>query len=211
MKRTALVALVALAVIAPTASAAAPSCSRGGAKLLAADGDVRVVSVARKPRNAESRRDLILGCRVRTGRRFVMFTSRDFGLDLIERDAFTIVGRRYIGFIRDFEGGASESQSAATFDVVTRKKLHDTQPCDAVDRGDFGGIDDAVFLPRGGIAYACNQLRIADAKGDRQLEPPGTDVRNLAVSLNAHNFNARLYWLVVTAGVEQAKSLDLGF
>lgn len=209
MLRTALVLAGALALLAPATASAAPSCLRGGGKLLAADGNVRVVSLARKPQNAETRRDLILGCRSTTGRRFVMFASRDFGLDLIERDRFTIVDRRYIGFIRDFEGGASESQSAATFDVVTRKKLHDTEPCDSVDQGDFGGIEDAVFLPRGGIAYACNRLRIADAKGDRELEPPGTDVRNLAVSLHSHNFNARLYWVVVAGGVEQAKTLDL--
>jgi len=79
-----------------------------------------------------------------------------------------------------------------------------------VEQGDFSGVEDAAFLPRGGLAYECGQLRLADAKGDRQLEPPGTDVRNLGVSANARGFNARLYWLVVTGATETPKSLDLG-
>ena len=73
------------------------------------------------------------------------------------------------------------------------------------------GVEDAAFLPRGGLAYACGRLRIADSKGDRELEPPGTDVRNLAVSFNTRGFNSRLYWVVVTGNVTQEKSLDLGF
>ena len=203
-------AVVALAPAAATADAA-PACNRGGGTVLAASAHVRVISIANRPRNQESRRDHIFGCRVTTGRRFEMFFARSFGLDLIERDVFEIVQDRYIGVIRDFEGGASESRTAATYDTYTRKKLRDSDPCDSVDTGDFSGVEDAAFLPRGGLAYACGRLRISDAKGDRELEPPGTDVRHLAVSLHTRGFNSRLYWIVVAAGVEQVKSLDLGF
>jgi hypothetical protein len=206
---TAATAIAALAL--PSAAQAAPNCSRGGGKVVAASAKVRVISIPNKPKNQESRRDHILGCRVATGKRFEMFFARDFGLDLIEHDTYEIVQERYIGVIRDFEGGVSESRTAATYDTFTRKKLRTSEPCDSVDTGDFSGVEDAAFLPRGGLAYACGRLRISDAKGDRELEPPGTEVRNLAVSFNTFGFNSRLYWVVVVGNVVTAKSLDLGF
>jgi hypothetical protein len=210
--RLCLVAAAVAALALPTAAhAAAPSCSRGGGNVVAASAKVRVISIANKPKNQESRRDHILGCRVATGRRFELFFARDFGLDLIERDTYEIVEERYIGVLRDFEGGVSESRTAATYDTFTRKKLRTSGPCDSVDTGDFSGVEDAAFLPRGGLAYACGRLRISDAKGDRELEPPGTDVRNLAVSFNTRGFNSRLYWVVVAGAITTAKSLDLGF
>jgi hypothetical protein len=211
--RFCLTAVTILAALALSASAAeaAPNCSRGGGKVVAASAKVRVISIPNKPRNQESRRDRILGCRVATGKRFELFFARDFGLDLIERDDYEIVDERYIGVIRDFEGGVSESRTAATYDTFTRKKLRNSGSCDSVDTGDFSGVEDAAFLPRGGLAYACGRLRISDSKGDRELEPPGTDVRNLAVSFNTRGFNSRLYWVVVTGNVAQEKSLDLGF
>jgi hypothetical protein len=138
-----------------------------------------------------------------------MFESRDFGLDEIEHDSFAVVDGRYAGALMDFEGGVSEARSAATFDVKARKRLHTSAPCDEVDNGDFSGIDDVAFLPRGGLAYSCRRLRIADAHGDRELEPPGTDVRHLAVGGNTFGFNARLYWTVVSGATETLKSLDL--
>lgn len=207
----ALTAAILAVGIAATPASAAPSCSRGGAKLLAASARVRVVALKQKPKNSESRRDRILGCRILTGRRFEMFFARDFGLDLIERDTIEIVQDRYIGVIRDFEGGASESRTAATYDTFTRKKLRTSAPCDSVDTGDFSGVEDAAFLPRGGLAYTCGKLRISDALGDRQLEPPGTDVRNLAASFHTRGFNSRLYWVVVAGDVVTPKQLDLGF
>jgi hypothetical protein len=202
--------LAALALGAATAQAA-PSCSRGGGKVVAASAKVRVISIANKPHGQESRRDHIFGCRVATGKRFELFFARDFGLDLIERDDYEIVQERYIGVIRDFEGGVSESRTAATYDTFIRTKLRTSEPCDNIDTGDFSGVEDAAFLPRGGLAYACGRLRISDSKGDRELEPPGTDVRNLAVSFNTRGFNSRLYWIVVAGAVTTAKSLDLGF
>jgi hypothetical protein len=202
---------VAALALCAAAAQAAPNCSRGGGKVVAASAKVRVISIPNKPKNQESRRDHILGCRVFSGKRFELFFARDFGLDLIERDDYEIVDERYIGVIRDFEGGVSESRTAATYDTFTRKKLRTSEPCDSVDTGDFSGVEDAAFLPRGGLAYACGRLRISDSKGDRELEPAGTDVRNLAVSFNTRGFNSRLYWVVVTGNVTQEKSLDLGF
>jgi len=204
-------AATAALALSSTASAAAPNCSRGGGKVVAASAKVRVIAIPNKPKNQETRRDHIFGCRVTTGKRFELFFSRDFGLDLIEHDTYEIVQERYIGVIRDFEGGVSESRTAATYDTFTLKKLRNSGPCDSVDTGDFSGVEDAVFLPRGGLAYACGQLRISDSKGDRELEPPGTDVRNLAVSFNTRGFNSRLYWVVVAGATTTAKSLDLGF
>jgi hypothetical protein len=188
--------LAAFAVAAP-AQAAAPSCSRGGATQLAASGKVRVVTVKEKPQNSESRRERVYGCWTTTGRRFTLFVARDFGLDLIERDHFEIVGGRFIGAIRDFEGGVSESQTAATWDAQKHKAAHDTKPCNEVSSGDFSGVEDAVFFRNGGIAYTCfKQARIVDGKGDRALEPAGASVTQLAVSANAHNFSERLYYTV---------------
>jgi len=202
-----LLALLTLMVVAaPATAAATPSCTRGGAKLLAADGKVRVVSVKEKPQNSESRRDRIYGCWTTTGRRFTLFQARDFGLDSIERDHFEIIGGRFIGVIRDFEGGASESQIAATFDAQKHKAVHDTKPCDEVSAGDFSGVEDAVFFSGGGIAYTCfKQSRIVDGKGDRALEANGVVVTNLAVSANSHDFTERLFYLADDA----PKSLQL--
>jgi hypothetical protein len=47
------------------------------------------------------------------------------------------------------------------------------------------------------MAYTCwKQSRIADGKGDRELEPAGTNVTQLAVSSNAHGSGERLYYTV---------------
>ena len=62
-----LAAVAVLAALPSAASAATPSCTRGGAAPLAGGGDVVVVSIARKPRGQETRRDSVYGCRARTG------------------------------------------------------------------------------------------------------------------------------------------------
>src|SRR5256885_15482134 len=123
MRALPVVTVLAVLALAAPAHAASKSCLRDGAKLLAASGSVRVVSVKETPSGNVTRRDRIYGCWVTTGRRFTMLESRDFGLDEIERDSFTIVDQRYAGVLSDFEGGASEARSAATFDVKTRKAL----------------------------------------------------------------------------------------
>src|SRR3954471_11915151 len=153
---SAIAALIAVLAVAAPAQAAPPSCQRDGAKLLAASGNARVVSVREKAQHSETRRDRIYGCWTATGRRFTLFLQRDFGLDLIERAHIEIVDGRFIGIIRDFEGGASESQAGGTWAASKHVAVHDSKPCDSVDIGDFSGIDDAVFYKNGGMAYSCN-------------------------------------------------------
>ena len=166
-------------------------------KLLAAGGSVRIVSVKEKPQHSETRRDRVYGCWTSTGRRFTLFQSRDFGLDSIEHDHYEIIDGRYIGAIREFEGGVSESRVANTWDASKHVAVRDTEPCNEVTSGDFYGVEDAVFFHGGGIAYTCwQQSRIVDGKGDRVLEPNGTRVSQLAVSSNAHGFGERLYYTV---------------
>jgi hypothetical protein len=197
MKRALLSSVIALLAIPASAHAATPSCQRGGAKLLAASGSVRIVSVKHKRAKHETRHDRISGCWASTGRRFSLFDARDFGLDEIEHDHFEILDGRYIGAIRDFEGGVSESRTAATWDAFKRKRVHDTKPCDQVSSGDFAGVEDAVFFHGGGIAYTCwEHIHLADAHGDRELEPAGTRVTSLAVSRNSRSFAERLYYTV---------------
>jgi hypothetical protein len=192
MKRL-LLLLPALLVFAAPAQAA-PSCTRDGAKLLAASSGVRVVSLKGRRGKTETRHDRILGCRTSTGRRFTMFEAVDHGDDEIRRDTFTLVQGRYVGVFTDFEGGTGDSFTAAVYDVFKRKRLHTTSACDS----DEDGVDEAVFFSNGGMAYSCGQLRVADGKGDRQIDPAG--VTQLAVSAGS-----RLYWTVNGA----AKSLDL--
>jgi hypothetical protein len=184
----ALGSLIAVLAVAAPAHAAAPSCQREGATLLAASGNARVVSVKEKAQHSETRRVRLYGCWTTTGRRFTLFLQRDFGLDLIERAHIEIVDGRYIVIIREFEGGASESQTAGTWDASKHIALRNSKPCDSVDIGDFSGIEDAVFYKNGGMAYSCNgNLRLTDAKGDRELEPQGAKVNSLAVSSNSFN------------------------
>ncbi len=67
-----------------------------------------------------------------------------------------------------------------------------------------GGPSHAVFFSGGGVAYTCagNLIsRIADAKGDRLLEPNGTVVTALAVTTKGD----RLYY---TAG-DAAKGIGV--
>ena len=191
--------LIAVLAVAAPAQAAAPSCQREGAKLLAASGNARVVSVKERAQNAETRRDRTYGCWTTTGRRFTLFLQRDFGLDLIERAHIEIVDGRYIGVIREFEGGVSESRTAGTWDASKHVAVRNSKPCDGVSTPDFSGVEDAVFYRNGGLAYSCNgSLRISDNKGDRELEPVGAKVTQLAVAANARGFGARLYYTADT-------------
>ena len=200
-------ALIACSAVAPAAAQAAPkSCQRDGAKLLAASGGARVVSVKEKAQNSETRRDRIYGCWTSTGRRFTLFQQRDFGLDLIERADIEIVGGRYIGVIRTFEGGVSESRTAATWDAQKHVTVRNSKPCDESSSGDFSGVEDAVFFKGGGLAYSCSGgLRVSDNTGDRELEPQGAKVGQLAVGASNRNFGPRLYWAADTT----LKSLEL--
>ena len=124
------------------------SCQREGAKLLAASGNARVVSVKEKAQNSETRRDRIYGCWTTTGRRFTLFLQRDFGLDLIERAHIEIVDGRYIGVIREFEGGVSESRTAGTWDASKHVAVRNSKPCDEVSSGGLQRGRGRRLLPR---------------------------------------------------------------
>src|SRR4051794_33614042 len=203
---SAIAALIAVLAVAAPAQAAPPSCQRDGARLLAASANARVVSIKERPHGSETRHDRIYGCWTTTGRRFTLFVERDFGLDLIERAHIEIAGGRYIGVIREFEGGVSDSQTAGTWDAQRHVALRTSKPCDEVSTGDFSGVDDAVFYRNGGMAYSCNgSLRLTDGEGDRELEPQGAKVSQLAVSANSDSFGERLYYLADTT----AKSVVL--
>jgi hypothetical protein len=206
----ALVATTALAAAAPVASAKSKSCTRGGAKLEAAAGKVRVVSRPLKLRMQETRREALMACWTSTGRRKTILVEQDVGLDLITRTKIEIVDDRYVGLDVDFEGGASESTTAAVWDAKTRKRVHTSHRCDIVDRGDFSGPDDVEFLPHGGLAFSCGKLLLfkrAKTATAQQLEPASADVKQIGLSVGAHGFSTVLYW---TLGDDTIKSLDLG-
>ena len=196
---SAVASVIALLAIAAPAQAAPKSCQREGATLLAASGSARVVSVKEKPQNSETRRVRVYGCWTATGRRFTLFEARDFGLDSIERDHYEILDGRYIGAIREFEGGVSESRTAGTWDAAKHVAVRDSKPCDEVSTPDFSGVDDAVFYRNGGLAYSCNgNLRLSDNQGDREIEPQGAKVTALAVAANTRGFGPRLYYTADT-------------
>jgi hypothetical protein len=202
-----LTSLISLLAVASPAQAAPKSCQREGATLLSADGRVRVVSVKERRQSGETRRERVYGCWTPTGRRFTLFVQRDRGADLIERAQFEIVEGRYIGAIRQFEGGVSESLTAATWDAQRRRPVHDSEPCNEVSAGDTYGVLDAVFFHGGGMAYTCwGHIHLVDARGDRELEPAGTRATHLGISRNAHGLSERLYY---TVGDSVAKSVDL--
>lgn len=198
-----LAALAGVAVAASSAHAAAPKCDRGGAKVLAQSGNTSVVSVKSRSKTEAH------GCWIPTGKRFRLFT----GLDQDEATEWSIVEGRYIGVLRTFMGGVGGGGSAAkSWDARKRAVVRDARACDNVvedpdeeESGTAGGPRNVVFFRGGGIAYTCagNMIsRIADAKGERALEPNGTTVTSLAVTPAGD----RLYYL---AG-ETAKSVGLG-
>ena len=201
------VLLAALLVPAAVADAKPPSCTRGGATLEEASGNVRVVRRGLKTNGVnETRRDGLSACWAPTGKRFRVATERDFGDDLRSSSRIEIVDERYVGIVTDFVGGVSESRSAAVWDAKTRRRLHASKACD-VDQGDFSGVDDVAFLPRGGMAMSCRKLllfRTGATKTPEQLEAGG--VRSLAVTRHSHFFIARLYWTLEDGAV---KFLDL--
>jgi len=189
-----LTAIVGLAVFASSADAAVPSCTKGGAKLIAMSGKTSVVSIPNRKTEGED----AYGCWIPTGKRFKLFT----GLELDETTEWSIVGGRYIGVLRSFMGGVASGGSAAkSWDARKRSVVHDARACDGIvenpdedESGTAGGPWHAVFFNGGGIAYTCaNNLisRIADAKGDRLLEPNGTLVTALAVTPGGD----RLYYM----------------
>ena len=179
-----LAALVGLAIIAPSASAAAPKCTRGGAEVLAMSGNTSVLSIT-----SRSEEEQAYGCWKPTGKRFKLFGN----LEIDEATEWSIVAGRYIGVLRTFMGGVASGGSAAkSWDARKRSVVHAPTACDKIvedpdqeESGTAGGPSNAVFFRGGGIAYTCagNMIsHIADGKGDRELEPNGTTVTSLAVT-----------------------------
>ncbi len=201
--------LAPLLLPAAVADAKPRSCTRGGATLEEASGNVRVVRRKLKTQSAqETRREGLSACWAPTGRRFRIATEQDFGDDLISRTSVQIVDERYVGVVLTGEGGVSIGVTASVFDARKAKRLHRSKACDA-DDDDFRGPDDVAFLPRGGMAFACGALfyfRTAATKTAQQLEPATAGARQLGVSTRADGFFDRLYWTLADGTV---KSLDL--
>ena len=198
-----LAALVGLAIIAPSADAAAPKCTRGGAKVLATSGKTSVVSTTSRS-NTQS----AYGCWTPTGKRFKLFGN----LEIDEATEWSIVGGRYIGVLRAFMGGvASGGTAAKSWDARKGVAVHEARKCDGIvenpdddESGTAGGPWNVMFFNGGGLAYTCagNMLSyIADAKGERNLEPNGTVVTSFALTPRGD----RLFYL---AG-DTAKSVAL--
>jgi hypothetical protein len=219
-RRIPLVTVLALAVTAALAAspiAAAkrkpPSCTRGGATLVAAEGKTRIVRVKHKPGKQRTRVDALLACWTSTGKRGEILREEDFGDDFQERTQFEILDGRWIGAYELHTGGISESATALVYDAYNRKTVHKSAgtACDA-DRGDFSGVDDVAFLPNGGMAFACNRLLMfknRDSATAQELEPAGTFVLSLAVSQFHRGFGPRLYWTIESGNQQTTKSLPL--
>ncbi len=202
--------LAALLLPAAVADAKPPSCIRGGATLEQASGNVRVVRRGLKTNGVnETRRDGLSACWAPTGKRFRIATERDFGDDLRSSTRIEIVDERYVGVVLTGEGGVSIGVTASVFDARKAKRLHRSRKCDA-DDDDFRGPDDVVFLPKGGMVFACGPLwffRNAAQKTATQLEPASAGARSLGLAHGSDSFIDRLYW---TLGDGTIKSLDLG-
>jgi hypothetical protein len=202
------------AVAGPAADAAkTKSCTRGGAKVEAAAGGVRVVRLkAARQSPQETRREHLLACWTKTGKRVVVAREVDHGLDNIARTRIEIVDGRYVGVDAQNEGGVSESVAARVYDARTSKLLHTSKACDEGDTDDHIGIDDVAFLEGGGMAMACQKLLLFRKAGSalETIEPQGTWVRQVAVSANSFGFGARLFWVVGLDGdAEVTKSMAL--
>ena len=210
------VSVLALALLAGPSAASAKrkprSCYRGGATLVAADGNARIVRVKHTPGRQRTRNEALLACWAPTGLRGEILREQDFGDDFVEHTRFEIVDGRWIGAFETHTGGISESTSALVYDARNRKTVHKSTACD-VERGDFTGVDDVAFLRNGGMAFACNRLLLfkdRNAATPQEIEPVGTFIINLAVSHRNRGFGPRLYWTVESGNQQTTKSIPLG-
>ncbi|HET8948958.1 MAG TPA: hypothetical protein VFN44_00565 [Solirubrobacteraceae bacterium] len=204
-------ALVAAILIpAATADAKAPSCTRGGAKLEQADGDIRIVSrVLKKTSKFQTRKEGISACWVPTGKRIRIATEIDHGEDLLTSTSISILEGRYVGVNILYLGGISERTRALVFDAKKQAKLHDTKICEP-DTDDHTGPEDVEFLQKGGMVFVCGALwmfRDAAQKTPTMLEPASALPVALAVSRRSMSYVDVIYWTTLDDGT--AKSLSL--
>jgi len=203
-------ALVATLLIpAATADAEAPSCTRGGATLEQASGNVRVVRrELKKTGKFQTRREALSACWAPTGKRFRIATETDHGDDLITSTDVTILEGRYVGVDILYMGGISESARAFVFDARTQKQRHNSKICEP-DTDDHTGPDDVQFLSGGGMVFICGALwifRDAAQKAPEMLEPASALPGSLAVAGRSKAFIDRVYW---TLGNGTVKSVEL--
>lgn len=203
---------VTIIATAPAQAAKAKSCYRGGAKLEAAADGTLIVRKKLKPQGQyQTRREQFLACRKSTGKRFVIVTEADNGLDNVASTEFEIYySGRYVGVIATNTGGTSESVRAAVFDVIKRKKVHDSTSCDH-EQGDVSGPRAVAFVARGGMAMACGGLfvyRNADAP-EWQIEPMDAQVWNVASDRRHPQGSPWIYWIKGYGAEQQTKSMYL--
>ena len=186
----AVAAYAAMALLPASADARGRKCTRGGAKLVAASGTVRIVRVKLQAEPGQ-RYEKLLGCRTTNGRRFTLLYESEIPDELYTGTSFTVVGDRYIGAISRFSGAVRDGASAMVWDARTRRLIH-TSHSNCRPSSDSYGIFEAVFLPGGAMAYRCDQagLFLADAKGDHRHEPGEANPSDLAAS------DRRLFWTV---------------
>jgi hypothetical protein len=198
------------------AAAKPPSCLRGKADLVAVSGPVIVVRTPHRPFDKTSPNDTdLLSCWKPTGRRGVIARLYAGGQGTYSGTPHvTIVDGRYVGTTVEYGGGDALFVEAYVTDARTGKRRHTTaNACE----GETGGVHDAVFLPKGGLAFACTD----DVKVDRlYLFRTGATraakvidrseafrIGQLAVSADR-----RLYWTVDSNGDRSSytvKSLQL--
>ena len=200
----AVAAQAAMALSPASADARTPKCTRG-AKLVAASATVRIVRVKLQA-GAGERYEKLLGCRTSNGRRFTLLYESEVPDELYTSTEFTIVGDRYIGATSRFSGAVRDGASAMVWDARKRRLIHTSHSNCRPSSGSLG-IYDAVFLPRGAMAYRCaaEGLFLADANGDQRLESAEANPGDLAAS------DTRLYWTVSGPDGDQVelKSLAL--
>ena len=195
---------VALTLGPTSADARGPKCTRG-ATLVAASGSVRVVRVKLKADPGE-RYEKLLGCRTTNGRRFTLDYEVEIPDELYTQTSFTVIEGRYIGAISRFSGAVRDGASATVWDTRTRRQIHTSRSTCRPSSSSYG-IFEAVFLPRGAMAYRCDEagLFLADAEGTHLLESADVNPADLAAS------GGRLYWTVSGYNNEpiQLRSRDL--
>lgn len=192
-----LAALVAVLALTPAEAAKRKRCNRGGATVVALEGNVQVV------KRSVSGRTRWEGCWAKTGKRFRVAGGHS------ESDAsatFDIQGGRYLGVLEFIATGTADETQARIYDTSTGKLLHDSNTCFEGQPGQLE-VTEAVFLRNGGMAVACDRLIVfrTSASDATQLEPAGANARGLAASRDGRV----VYWLAgPNPGTAKSATID---